>query len=226
MEREEQAREQEHLVTVWRADPLVFQRYYWPAVRFAPYQCATIQSVVDNTETFLVSAHKMGKDFVAGFLCVWFYVVHDEVRVVTTSVKDDHLRVLWGEIGRFLDTASNPWDRDTQGVLYRSKGGILVPKHRDISKLKPDGTVCKISYLKGMVSERGEGMAGHHATHTFFVIDEASGVDPMVYERGTSWSKRRLIFGNPYPPQGGPNHFFQKAAEQGDLEVGTSVVAV
>jgi hypothetical protein len=161
----------------------------------------------------------LGKDFVAGFIAVVGFLMHPVCRIVTTSVKDDHLRVLWGEIGRFIQSARVPLDS--------TKGGPLILNHRDIRKVHlpgvvlPDGRivtereVCSISYLRGMVSEKGEGMAGHHAPWTLIIIDEASGVDDLVYTQADTWARRKLIIGNPNPCP--PTHFFYKGCEGGDL---------
>lgn len=185
-------------------DPLRFADELWPHVAFYREQRAIIYSVVNNDETFVPAGNMLGKDFVAAFVALWFFLAHREARVITTSVKDDHLRVLWGEIGRFLQTARYPLDAQ--------RGGPLVVGHRDIRKVL-NGKECKISYLRGMVSERGEGMAGHHAADTLLVIDEASGVSDVVYTQGDTWAKRKLVIGNPNDCQ----NFFRKFVQAGDV---------
>ncbi len=188
--------------------PYQLKKWLWPEVTFYREQKYVIDSVVANDETFVVAGNMLGKDYVAGFLALWAFLCHPVARVITTSVKDDHLRVLWGEIGNFIGTARYP--------LTTDKGGPLIVKHRDITKLrKPfrEGIACPISYLRGMVSEKGEGMAGHHAPYTLIIIDEASGVDDVVYNQADTWAKRKLIIGN-------PNYcanFFFKGIEDGDL---------
>lgn len=201
------------LSAVPTADPVLWGRVLWPHVRFYEKQRQVIYSVRDNDETYCVAGHQLGKDFVAGFIVLWYFLTNPVVRIVTTSVKDDHLRVLWGEIGRYLDTV------DPAYPLKKEQGGPLVVTHREIRKLVPnaDGKglhVCKISYVRGMVSEKGEGMAGHHAPKTLLVIDEASGIDEMVPERASSWAKKSYIFGNPY---GGNSTWFYKAVKGGDV---------
>ena len=162
--------------------------------------------MAENRETVVRAAKKVGKDFVAGFICLWFFLAHRNVRVITTIVKDDHLRVLWGEIGRFIQTSRVP--------LTFEQGGPLVVNHREIRKMVDGGrTKCPISYLMGMVSERGEGMSGHHAANTLLVIDEASGVDDMVYLAGSGWAGKMLIFGNPNPTE----NFFRRINDGGDI---------
>jgi hypothetical protein len=185
-------------------DPLELADVLWPDVYFYKQQQEMIYSVETTPETVVVAGNMLGKDYVAGFVCVNSFLRHREARIVTTSVKDDHLRVLWGEIGRFIETAKYP--------LRSDKGGPLVIKHRDIGKIV-NGKQCKISYLRGMVSERGEGMAGHHAAYTLAVIDEASGVDDIVYTQLDTWAKRKLIFGNPNPT----GNFFRRMVKEGDI---------
>lgn len=185
-------------------DPRVFQRELWPDVTFYKKQWEVIYSVEENDETFVPAGNMLGKDFVAGFIALKAFLTHKEARVITTSVKDDHLRVLWGEIGRFIQTCKYPLDR--------VKGGPLIVNHRDVRKIV-NGEECKISYMRGMVSEKGEGMAGHHAAYTLFIGDEASGIDDLVYTQADTWSKRKLLIGNPNPC----NNFFRKGVKDGDL---------
>jgi hypothetical protein len=210
------------------ADPVLWGRALWPNVRFYEKQRQVIYSVRDNDETYCYAGHQLGKDYVAGFIILWYFLTNPEVRIVTTSVKDDHLRVLWGEIGRYIDTV-NP-----EFPLKKEHGGPLIVTHREIKKLVPyiatskDPTtkesragqyyIDKISYVRGMVSEKGEGMAGHHAPKTLLVIDEASGVDEMVPERASSWAKKILVIGNPY---GGSSTWFYRNCMGGDILYGS-----
>jgi hypothetical protein len=188
----------------FRSEPLLLAKLLWPDITFYDRQWEIVYSVRDNDETFVPAGNMLGKDFVAGFISLWFFISHPIARVVTTSVKDDHLRVLWGEIGRFIREANYP--------LQYEQGGMLIVNHRDIRKYR-DGALCPVSYLRGMVSAKGEGMAGHHAPATLMVIDEASGVDDLVYTQGDTWAKRKLIFGNPNPCV----NFFFRGVEEGDV---------
>ena len=176
----------------------------WPDVSFYDRQWEIVESVERNDETYVPAGNMLGKDFVTGFICVAETLRHPVVRVVTTSVKDDHLRVLWGEIVRFINTSRYP--------LRVEDGGPLIVNHRDVRKVVR-GETCPISYLRGMVSAKGEGLAGHHAPHTLAVGDEASGLDDEAYQQFQGWAKRMLFIGNPNPCQ----NFFFKGVEAGDL---------
>lgn len=213
------------------SNPLTYQKLMWPDVRFYDKERDVIMSVRDADCTVVPAGNMLGKDYVAGYISLSFFMAPylyfsqeyvrevesrrnadnpspHTVRVVTTSVKDDHLRVLWGEIGRFVQTCK--YD------LRAQRGGMLIPQHRNILKLAEpvaERRRCDISYLRGMVSERGEGLAGHHAAYTLIVGDEASGLDEMVFTQADTWAKRALYIGNPNPCQ----NMFRRWVREGDL---------
>ena len=198
-------------------DPIKLSQFLWPKVRLYDKQIEIVYSVRDNDETVVPAGNMLGKDFIAGLIAVGAFLFpqvflgktrknrgRHEVRAVTTSVKDDHLDVLWGEIGRFVQTCAVP--------LSSEFGGPLILRHREIRKIVK-GQECEISYLKGQVSKKGEGMAGHHAPSTLCIIDEASGVDEIAYQQALGWEPKLLIIGNPNPCE----NFFRKGVNEGDL---------
>jgi hypothetical protein len=206
-------------------DPIKFARFLWPDVTFYPKQEEIIYSVVTNDETVVTAGHMLGKDFVAGFIALWFFLSRHPCRVITTSADYSQLEsVLWGEIRRFIQTAKYP--------LEANKGGPLVVNHLHIKKMiSPTGTgnlgssprgraPCGISYIIGRVAAKGEGMQGHHVAEvddgiprTLYIADEASGVEDNSYEAADTWTKRKLIIGNPYPC----TNFFRRSVKEGDM---------
>ncbi len=194
-------------------DPLQLVALLWPDVVLYDKQIEIIDSVWDNKETIVPAGNMLGKDYVAGVVCLTFFLQSfmqgKRCRIVTTSIKDDHLRVLWGEIGRLTHECKYP--------LGDRSGGPLVLNQRDYRYAK-EGPANYYSYMKGMVSEKGEGMTGHHAERTLLVIDEASGVDEMVYDQGRTWADKFLIFGNPNPC----TNFFFRGVKAGNLKAETN----
>lgn len=181
------------------SDPLAFCKLLWPHVKFYQQQVDVIYSVADNKETYVPAGNMLGKDFVSGFIAVWYFLTRFPCRIVTTSAKDDHLRVLWGEIQRFIQTASRP--------LELSKGGPLIVNQREINR-SFRGERCKISYIIGMVasSDSIAAMGGHHVANigdgiprTLLICDEASSVPTEYYEIARPWANRILVIGNAWP---------------------------
>lgn len=128
-------------------------------------------------------------------------------RILTTSVKDEHLDVLWGEIGRFVTTSEHP--------LMAADGGPLVMNYHEIRRASEMGAKNPLNYLKAQVSRLGEGLAGHHSESSMIVGDESSGLDDVSYEMSQGWAKRMLWFGNPNYC----TNFWRKGIEEGDLLV-------
>lgn len=178
-------------------DPYQLQQFFWPTVTLYDKEWDVIYSVERNDITTVKSCNMAGKDFIAGFICPTTMLKHNECRIVTTSVVDDHLRVLWDEIRWWVEESSFPWDRGNKGVLLAAKGGPFLFNHRDI-RMRTDLGYSNKSYLKGMVSETGEKMSGHHARDmTMLVVDEASSMNDLVMTFAEGWCRKFFLFGNP-----------------------------
>lgn len=190
-------------------DPFKFIAMHWPDVKLTSEQIQIIHSVWRNQETVVPAGNMLGKDFVSSLIVLTFFLTHfsESCRVVTTSVKDDHLDVLWGEIDARI--------RESKYELLSQNGGPLIYNHHEIRKIV-DGVPDKLSYVKGQVSKRGEGMSGHHAKWALAVIDEASGVEQIVYEMITAWAWKILIIGNCWPC----NNFFRTAVKGNNFAEG------
>jgi hypothetical protein len=192
-------------------DPIDFAAVLWPNITFYDRQREIIYSVVHNDETFVPAGHMLGKDFVAAFVALWFFLSRVPCRVVTTSADYPQLEaVLWGEIRRFVQTAAFPLE---------APAGPLVVNHLHIRRVV-NGTMDGLSYLVGRVSAKGEGMQGHHIAEigdriprTLWIADEASGVDDLGYKAADTWARRKLVIGNPYPC----TNFFRTGVKGGDL---------
>lgn len=199
----------------FRNDPLALGRVLWPHVRFYREQRIIIESVRDSDETFVPAGNMLGKDFVAGFITLWFFLTRNPVRVVTTSADYAQLEaVLWGEIRRFIQESAYPLDF--------LKDGPIVINHLHLRKYI-NGKIDPLSYCIGRVAAKGEGMLGHHVAdvgdgvpRTLWIADEASGVDDISYDRADTWARRKLVIGNPYPTTP-PNNFFYRGVKEGDL---------
>jgi hypothetical protein len=192
-------------------DPFVLAKTLWPHVYFYDKQREAIRSVIDFDETVLVAGNMLGKDFVAGFIVLWFFLTRTPCRIVTTSAKADHLRVLWGEINQYISTSTQP--------LRSEDGGPLVCNHLEMKKLI-GGKLCPKSYVVGLVAADKSiaSMQGHHIAdvgdgvpRTLFVCDESSSVADEYKKMAHTWAQRELIFGNPWPCE----NFFRRAVRDG-----------
>ena len=210
------------------SDVLLFSKRYWPEVRWYLEQREIIRSLTEVNDTVVPAAKRMGKDYAAAFIALVFFIcpqlffaedyvrqveswrkpgqpdwqVHTR-RVITTSVKEAHLDVLWGEMSRFLLTASIP--------LLESKGGHLVVNSMEIRlKEERDAVAEPLNYLKGMVAKEDVSMAGHHSAYGLFLADEASALRNENFKQAKGWAHKTLLIGNTNPT----NNIFRDLIEQ------------
>lgn len=181
--------------------PIQLLRWGWPDVIIYRQEEEILNSFWYNKETIVPAANKVGKDWTAGFACLGFFLTRYPCRLVNTSAKDDHLRVLWGEISRFVQTCRYPLDARS--------GGPLILNHQDIRRVYK-GERCPISYMVGMVASEDSmaAMQGHHVTprtlaeandgipRAAFAADESSSVPQSYFEMVETWAQSSLIFGN------------------------------
>ena len=194
---------------VLASNPVHFVKFLWPDVTLYDKQKEILHSLWANDETYVPAANMMGKDFIAAYAILAFFLTRQPCRIVTTSVKDGHLDVLWGEIGRAIDTCRFPLDHKS--------GGPLKILQRKITKIV-NGELDTISYVKGMVADDMNAMQGHHVAktgdgipRTMFVVDEAAGVQNDYYDMAATWADRMYIFGNCNPC----SNFFFRGVKRG-----------
>ncbi len=193
--------------------PLLLAKELWPQVTLYDRQKEIVHSVWTNYETDVPAGNMLGKDFVAGMICPMFLITRHPCRIVTTSAKDDHLRVLWGEINWFIQNCKYPLDF--------KQGGPLVVNHQDVKKVV-NGNKCPLTYMIGLVAgpDSIAAMQGHHIANTgdgiprtLFISDESSSVPDEYYKMATSWANRILILGNTWEC----HNFFKKNVKGGDV---------
>lgn len=194
----------EYGVTV---DPLEFAKVFWPKVKFYKQQQELMLSVRDNDETFCPAGNMLGKDFVSAYIVLWFFLTRRPCRIITTSAKDDHQRVLWGEMINFINTCRFPLKVEDGGPIR------LTDKTME---WEWNGVRCPISYVKGMVASDATiaALQGHHVAQTgdgiartLFLTDESSSVPHEYWKMGRTWANRMLAIGNTWPCE----NFFKHA---------------
>ena len=195
-------------------DPLVFHKVCWPNSTFYKEQVEIIRSVERDRETYVVAANKVGKDYIAGFIVIWKFLkalmMGKTCKIITTSVKEEHLGVLWGEIGRFLTDSKVP--------LLSTKGGPLVLTNMELRRASDlvGGNKQPFNYVKGQVAMNLDAFSGHHSDQSGFVGDEASGLPDGYWEKAQGWMHWCLVFGNPWPSFG---NFWYRGIKGGDVPV-------
>ncbi|GIW60143.1 MAG: hypothetical protein KatS3mg087_1209 [Patescibacteria group bacterium] len=131
-----------------------------------------------------------------------YFLTHRTCRIITTSAKEEHLVVLWGEIEDAIVGSRIP--------LTADRGGPLIVHQREIKRIYND-RISPTCYIRGMVAsaKTKASLQGHHAKYTLFVVDEASSVEDFYFNLCDTWAKKKLIVGNPWDC----SNYFRRAVE-------------
>jgi phage terminase large subunit len=120
-----------------------------------------LRSVAENRRTAVKACHASGKTFIAAALVLWFITRYQEAIVVTTAPTWMQVKkVLWGEIHRLVYVSVFPYPEPSETSLRLGPG----------------------RYAIGISTNEGVRLQGFHAKNMLFVLDEAPGVLPEIFE--------------------------------------------
>ena len=159
------------------------------------WQVEALNSVAQNSRTAIRSGHGVGKTALESWTIAWFLLTRPYAKVVSTAPTIRQLYdILWSELSKWLKRSP------LMTELFEWQKTKVVMKG-----------VPEQWYAVARTAARPENLAGFHATHLLFVIDEASGVADEIFEAVegalTGEDNRLLICGNPTRNSG----FFKRA---------------
>jgi phage terminase large subunit len=168
------------LQRVGRKDPVslaqaLFGAHLWSSQR------AVVQSVWEHKRTAVRSCHGVGKTYTAAIVALTFLLTYPRSRVITTAPTFTQVEnLLWREIHALMSRCEFDFGIDPSATKL---------------ELAPDW------FAIGLSTDKPERFQGQHAEHILLIVDEASGVDDLIYEAGegylTSEHARLLLIGNP-----------------------------
>jgi len=125
---------------------------------------------IEGKRRFSVRAgHGVGKTSVESWLILWFVLFHRNLKVPVTANSQDQLRdVVWAEIAR--------WHRELPQFL---RDLIEITAERVIVKADPEGSFAVARTAR---PEKPEALQGFHADTLAFFIEEASGIEDIIFE--------------------------------------------
>ncbi|GIK36556.1 MAG: hypothetical protein BroJett011_03890 [Chloroflexota bacterium] len=128
-------------------------------------QLEVVQALMTPPYRVLVKAsHKVGKTHLGGGLVNWWYDVHDPGITLTTAPTERQVKdLLWKEVR----------------AQRRGRGGFPGPK-------MPRLESSEVHFAHGFTARDGDSFQGNHSRHSFFVFDEAVGVDSVFWETAES----------------------------------------
>lgn len=154
----------------WRATPELFVRQCF-RVEPVQWQEEALKALVKNDRLAIRSGHGVGKSAYLAWVILWFLLTRYPAKVACTAPSSHQLEdVLWAEIAR--------WHR-------RMPEGV-----RELLEVGKDNVTLaaapKESFAVARTARKDspEAFQGFHSDNMLFVVDEASGVDDIIFEVG------------------------------------------
>ena len=177
------------------ADEAKKKRYYDDPVFFAldmfgvelwDKQAEIARGIAANPAVAVKSGHKVGKSMLLAVIAWWWACTRERATVICSSSTDRQVRgIIWKEVRKLWRMAQ--------------KLGNDLPKPAELPSIGvqwEDGRE-----IKGFTAGQPEAMAGFSGDQLLFLIDEASGVDDVLFEaiegNLAADGARIAIFSNP-----------------------------
>ncbi len=172
---------------LWQNEPNAFFTD-WLGVDVWQRQLDIACAIRDYRRVAVKSCHSAGKSFIAARLVLWFLHAFPHSIVITTAPTANQVEnILW---------------REVRTAYQNSKKKLLG------RCLNTRYDIASDWYALGFKAEdtQPDRFQGFHAEHALVIIDEASGVSPLVYQAlesiMSSESARMLLIGNPTSTDG------------------------
>jgi phage terminase large subunit len=151
------------------------------------WQIEALKNVALHDRISIRSGHGVGKTAYIAWIIIWWLLTRNPAKVACTAPTSSQLSdVLWGEL--------NIWIKR----LPESFQALLEWKS-DRVEFVPD----KGSYAVARTArrEQPEAFQGYHSENMLFIVDEASGVDDIIFQVGegamSSHGAKTILTGNP-----------------------------
>ncbi len=148
------------------------------------------RSVVEYRTTVVYSGNAIGKDYWIGGLVPWWLYTRPQSLVIVTGPTQTVLgSVTWKEIRRAIEGCPIP--------LFSPRVSSGIKASPALVEIKPGWQAL------GYSTTSVERASGQHAKHLLVIVEEASGVEPEIWEAIESLKYERLVaIGNPLRAEG------------------------
>jgi phage terminase large subunit len=175
----------------YQTDPVGFSR---DILGVEPWtkQIEILEAVRDHKRVSVRSGHKCGKSMTLAIVALWFYFSWTDARVVMSSVTQRQVdQILWREV-RKLRARSKEWIAGEMHDLARSG-------------FKADADLGDFREIVGFTAREAEAVAGVSGANILYEVDEASGVEDIIFEAiegNRAGGARLLLSSNPTRTEG------------------------
>jgi phage terminase large subunit len=172
---------------IWYDDPVKFVKEALGVVP-EPWQARTMRQIQNNDRIAVKSGHGVGKSALLAWIILWWLLTRFPSKVACTAPTSHQLDdVLWGEIAKWYRMLP-----DGLRVL------LTVTSDKVFLNAAPQESYAVARTAR---KEKPEAFQGFHSSNMLFIVDEASGVDPIIFEVGegamSTAGAKTLLTGNP-----------------------------
>lgn len=171
----------------WMVDPVAFVREVFH-VEPDRWQAEAMKALVVEDRVSIRSGHGVGKSALMAWVVIWWMLTRFPCKIAATAPTSHQLQdVLWGEIAKWIK--------------------LLDPALRELFNVKADRIELKSNPLESFAvartarKEQPEAFQGFHSENMLFLVDEASGVEDIIFQVGQGAMSTRgaktLLAGNP-----------------------------
>ena len=172
-------------------DPVLFVRTCL-GVEPQEWQKEALEAISENNKVSIRSSHGVGKTTLLAWVILWMLLTRSTAKIPCTANSASQLeQVLWSEIKKW----SKKLPKGFQDELIFSADKILM-------KNVPDSG-C---FARTAKKDNPEALQGFHCENLLFIVEEASGVDNIIFEVAqgaiSSEGSKLLMVGNPTSTSG------------------------
>ncbi len=123
----------------------------------------------DSPRHSVRSGHGVGKSTIIAILAIWFPLTHYDSKTIITANSQDQLRTNnWPELRKQASNLPDPL-----------RAQLQIDEERAFLKAAPE---MAFVVRRTASKHNPEALAGIHAEYVLYLIDEASGIDDIVFE--------------------------------------------
>jgi len=189
----------------WYKDPVAFVHEALHVDRLELWQEQALRDLASSNRVAVRSGHGVGKSALQSWTVLWYLFTRSPVKIACTAPTSHQLYdVLWSEVSK--------WARQLHPFLL----GMIEIKS-DRIEIKDNPEEC-FAVARTARKEQPEAFQGFHSDNMLFLIDEASGVDDLIFEVGegalSTKGSKALMCGNPTRTSGYFFEAFHRMREQ------------
>lgn len=177
----------------WLADPTTFVTEVLGVKDIEVWQLKVLKALPENDRIAIRSGHGVGKSAFLAWVILWWMVTHYPTKIPCTAPTAHQLSdVLWAEVAKWHRKMASPFK---EWIEVKSDSVELVAAPLE-----------SFAVARTARKENPDAFQGFHADHLCFLVDEASGVEEIIFEVGqgamSTPGAKTLMAGNPTKTSG------------------------